>query len=61
MFGPVLEDLFNKVNNIFDPHKKLGVDLNYVKQHIRHEYSIKSLSHLALIKLAIKLTDSLRP
>jgi FAD/FMN-containing dehydrogenase len=53
MFGPVLEDLFNQVKCIFDahnvlnPHKKVGVDFNYVKQHIRHEYSIKSLAHLA--------------
>jgi 23S rRNA G2445 N2-methylase RlmL len=52
MFGPEMEELFNKVKHIFDPenifnpHKKVGVDFNYIKEHVRHEYSIKSLEHL---------------
>ncbi len=52
MFSPAMEDLFNQVKHIFDPdnlfnpHKKVGVDFNYVKQHLRHEYSIKSLEHM---------------
>lgn len=50
MFGEFMESLFNHVKNIFDednlfnPHKKVGVDFNYIKQHLRHEYSIKSLA-----------------
>lgn len=52
MFGPEMEELFNQVKRIFDPgnlfnpHKKVGVDFNYIKEHLRHEYSIKSLEHL---------------
>lgn len=52
MFGPVLEQLFDGVkaifdsDNIFNPHKKVGVDFNYIKKHLRREYSIKSLSHM---------------
>lgn len=50
MFGQEMEELFNQVkaifdpNNLFNPHKKVGVDFNYVKHHLRHEYSIKSLA-----------------
>ena len=52
MFGSEMEELFNQVkaifdpDNIFNPHKKVGVDFNYVKEHVRHEYSIKSLERL---------------
>lgn len=52
MFGPEMEQLFNQVKHIFDPenmfnpHKKIGVDFNYVKQHLRHEYSIQSLAKM---------------
>ncbi len=52
MFGPEMEKLFNEVKHIFDPenmfnpHKKVGVDFNYVKQHLRHEYSIQSLAKM---------------
>lgn len=52
MFGPEMEALFNQTKaifdpeNIFNPHKKVGVDFNYIKEHLRHEYSIKSLAHL---------------
>ena len=52
MFGEEMEALFNRVKdafdpeNLFNPHKKVGVDFNYIKQHLRHEYSIKSLEHL---------------
>ena len=52
VFGEEMEALFNRVKdafdpeNLFNPHKKVGVDFNYIKQHLRHEYSIKSLEHL---------------
>ena len=52
MFSPKMEELFNRVkeifdpSNVFNPHKKVGVDFNYVKEHLRHEYSIESLAHL---------------
>ncbi len=52
MFGPELEKLFDKVKHIFDPenmlnpHKKVGVDFNYIKQHLRHEYTIESIAKL---------------
>ncbi len=52
MFGPEMENLFNKVKDIFDPenmfnpHKKVGVDFNYIKKHLRHEYSIESLARI---------------
>lgn len=52
MFGQAMEDLFDKTknifdsNNIFNPKKKVGVDLDYIKGHVRHEYSIKSLDKL---------------
>lgn len=56
MFGPAMEKLFNEVKHIFDPenmfnpHKKVGVDFNYVKQHLRHEYSIQSLAKMERLK-----------
>ena len=52
MFGEEMEALFNRVKaafdpeNLFNPHKKVGVDFNYIKHHLRREYSIKSLEHL---------------
>lgn len=52
MFGPELEKLFNEIKNIFDPenllnpHKKIGVDFNYIKKHLRHKYSIESIAKL---------------
>ncbi len=52
MFGPELEKLFDQVKHIFDPenmlnpHKKVGVDFNYIKQHLRHEYTIESIAKL---------------
>jgi FAD/FMN-containing dehydrogenase len=52
MFGPELEKLFNDVKHIFDPenmlnpHKKVGVDFNYIKKHLRHSYSIESIAKL---------------
>ncbi len=52
MFGPEMEKLFNQVKDIFDPenmlnpHKKVGVDFNFIKKHLRHEYSIESLAKL---------------
>ena len=52
MFGPEMSKLFNDVKHIFDPenmlnpHKKVGVDFNYVKKHLRHSYSIESLAKM---------------
>jgi len=52
MFGPEMSKLFNDVKYIFDPenmlnpHKKVGVDFNYVKKHLRHSYSIESLAKM---------------
>ena len=52
MFGPAMSKLFNEVKRIFDPenmlnpHKKVGVDFNYVKKHLRHSYSIESLAKM---------------
>lgn len=52
MFGEEMEALFNRVkdafdpDNLFNPHKKVGVDFNYIKEHLRHEYSIESIAHL---------------
>jgi len=52
MFGQEMESLFDQVkqifdpDNIFNPHKKVGVDFNYIKKHLRHEYSIKSIAHM---------------
>lgn len=52
MFGPELEKLFDEVKQAFDPenmlnpHKKVGVDFNYIKKHLRHSYSIESIAKL---------------
>jgi FAD/FMN-containing dehydrogenase len=52
MFGPELEKLFDEIKAIFDPenllnpHKKVGVDFNYIKKHLRHKYSIESIAKL---------------
>ncbi len=52
MFGEHIERLFDETklifdpNNIFNPHKKVGVDFNYIKQRLRTEYSIKSLQKM---------------
>ncbi len=52
MFGPELEKLFDQVKavfdpeNMFNPHKKVGVDFNYIKKHLRHSYSIESIAKL---------------
>ncbi len=52
MFGPDMEKLFNQVKDIFDPenmlnpHKKVGVDFNYIKKHLRHSYSIESIARM---------------
>jgi FAD/FMN-containing dehydrogenase len=52
MFGPELEKLFDRVKHIFDPenmfnpHKKIGVDFNFIKKHLRHSYSIESIAKL---------------
>lgn len=52
MFGPEMTRLFDEVKHIFDPenlfnpHKKVGVDFNYVKKHLRHSYSIESLAKM---------------
>lgn len=52
MFGLEMEKLFNDTKHIFDPenmlnpHKKVGVDFNYVKRHLRHSYSIESLAKM---------------
>lgn len=52
MFGPEMSKLFNDVKHMFDPenmlnpHKKVGVDFNYVKKHLRHSYSIESLAKM---------------
>ncbi len=49
LYGTQMCALFDKVKHIFDPlnilnpHKKTGVDFNFVKQHLRHEYSVKEL------------------
>lgn len=56
MFGPELEKLFNEVKVIFDPenilnpHKKIGVDFNYIKKHLRHSYSIESIAKMERAK-----------
>ncbi len=56
MFGPEMENLFNQVKSIFDsenllnPHKKVGVDFNYIKRHLRHSYSIESLAKIERLK-----------
>jgi len=56
MFGPEMENLFNQVKMIFDPenmlnpHKKIGVDFNYIKRHLRHQYSIESLAKIERLK-----------
>ena len=52
MFSPEIEKLFNQVKHIFDPenmlnpHKKVGVDFNYVKKLLRHEYTIESIAKM---------------
>jgi FAD/FMN-containing dehydrogenase len=52
MFSAEIESLFNQVKDIFDPenmlnpHKKVGVDFNYVKKHLRHSYSIESIAKM---------------
>lgn len=52
MFTPEIEELFNQVKHIFDPenmfnpHKKIGVDFNNIKKHLRHEYTIESIARM---------------
>jgi NADH dehydrogenase FAD-containing subunit/FAD/FMN-containing dehydrogenase len=54
MFSPLMEELFVKVKEIFDkdyifnPNKKIGVSIEYLKSHMRNEYSIKSIDRLNL-------------
>lgn len=61
IFGPEMEALFNEVKHIFDPenmlnpHKKVGVDFNYVKKHLRHEYTIESLAKMERLKAREKI------
>jgi len=49
LYGKEICKLFDQVKDIFDPmnilnpHKKTGVDFNFVKKHLRHEYSVKEL------------------
>jgi FAD/FMN-containing dehydrogenase len=49
IFDAKMIKMFEKVKKIFDPHaifnphKKVNVDKNFAKSHIRREYSIKSL------------------
>lgn len=49
LYGEELCRLFDQVKEIFDPlnilnpHKKTGVDFNFAKKHLRHEYSVKEL------------------
>ncbi len=49
LYGKEMCKLFDEVKELFDPlnilnpHKKTGVDFNYVKHHLRHEYSVKEL------------------
>lgn len=49
LYGNQMCKVFDKVKQIFDPtnvlnpHKKTGVDFNYIKRHVRHEYSVKEL------------------
>ena len=52
MFSPEIEKLFNQVKfifdpeNMFNPHKKVGVDFNHIKKHLRHEYTIESIARM---------------
>lgn len=52
MFTPEIEKLFDQVKHIFDPenmfnpHKKVGVDFNQIKKHLRHEYTIESIARM---------------
>ncbi len=61
MFGPAMEKLFDEVKHIWDPenmlnpHKKIGVDFNYVKRHLRHEYTIESLARMDREKARSKI------
>jgi FAD/FMN-containing dehydrogenase len=50
-FGEPMIKLFTETKNIFDPqnifnpHKKIGADLDFIKKHLRQEYEINTGGH----------------